>query len=246
MVHGATTVVPHLVAGILEAPAEVDFLHVRKKGGLQAAQSLPGRAAHQQAGPAGPGHRARVVVLALVAFEGVEEATTAEGVGQAVEVAAAGPRVFEVSGVGVGQDFGLHGGNARAGFQQGAQRAQPAERDFHVGIQQDKKVAINLLQRLVVAFAEAEIALQQQKLHGGKVAGQQLHRVVGRSIVGHDNAGSIGVGNNAGQEAAQKIRSVPVQDNQRYIGAGFEQSVRKEQSRVVFIQPFPFRYLRRQ
>jgi hypothetical protein len=67
-----------------------------------------------------------------------------------------------------------------------------------------------LRQRLVVALAEAVVAVEQQQLHGREVAGQQLDGVVGRSVVGHDDARAVGMGEHAGQEAGQKARSVPV------------------------------------
>src|SRR4051812_1942623 len=116
--------VHHGLAGITDAPthapqspAQVDLLHMREQGIIEA----PGRAesltTQHEAGTRGPEHIAIIIVLAVVVLSDLKDAAPAERVAIAVDEASSGTRMFETTGSRVAQYLGLARGHVRVPFQ---------------------------------------------------------------------------------------------------------------------------------
>ena len=185
VIHSRLAAVPNLVAPIPEPPAEVYFFHVGEKIPIEAPHSVKRRRPDEQASPRGPEHRAVVVVLALVGFEGLKQAPPAERIPQVIEVPPGGTGVFKLGTLMMIEQFGLAGGDARMPIKQSQRSLQPVGRHFHVGVQNDVVGSLHLGQGLVVTRRKATVTTQFDDPNLRKFRTQTSQRIVGRAVVGH-------------------------------------------------------------
>ena len=82
------------------APAEIDFLEVGDVFRIEQADLARGFEPQAEGRAAGPKKGYRAVVLTLVTLAGSEQASTAEGEAEEVDVAAAAAAVVKVVGIG--------------------------------------------------------------------------------------------------------------------------------------------------
>ena len=197
----------------LHAPAQVYLFHVGEKTLVQAPQSLPHGRTHHQAGTAYPKDMGRGVVLAMVFFHLLENATPAEWVAVAVYQAARRAGVFKTVPFLVGDEFGSAGAAIGMAFHPIHQRLQPAFGYFYVGIDEHVIVGFQLGQGPVVAAGETVVPVQGNQLHLGELGLHQFYGTVGRCIVGHCHFGvqALAGGQQAGEELLQVVPGIIIQ-----------------------------------
>ncbi len=123
------------VAGALEAPAEVDFLHVHIEPLIEQAAAVERVAAEEDGGARGPEYAPVVVVLAGVGFEGEKEPAPREGVPERIQEATRGAGVFEPVALAGLQQLGLDRGARRVSVEGVDQWFQPAGRYLDIVIE---------------------------------------------------------------------------------------------------------------
>ena len=200
-------------AGV-EAPAEIDLLHVGKEAGVEPAQCAEIGRAHQQGGARGPEDFCRSVILPSVFLYHVHHAAAAERVAVGVDPAAARPGKLEAGALLEAPHLGLAGGDLRVGVHEVEQRGEPSGGGLHVGIEQKGVFAIHFLQGAVVAFGKTVVAVEQDEPHLGEVAAQEGEGIVGGGIVGHYHFHSLhaeGMAEDAGEILPHHAASVPVE-----------------------------------
>lgn len=204
----------YFIAGVLDAPAEVDFLHMGEEVGIQSAHRAVHITAHEQGGSAGPEDVHLVVVLAVVLFHIAENAPAAERVSVFVHETAGGARVLEAAAVVVGEQFGLHRRDALVTVHLLNDRLNPVRRHLDVGIEQAIVLCLNVLEGVVVAPRKPLVLCMFQHTHGRMRLLQERYRTVGRGVVGDHNLRIFGqILLQDRQELLQKTLPVPVQNH---------------------------------
>ena len=179
----------HRPAPQLHPPAKVDFLHVRKKALVQAAQGLPDAGAHHQACPAHPKDGGRGVVLPVVFLQLLHYAPPAEWITVAVHQAARRTGILEGIPLRIGQQFGPAGSALRMAVHPRHQGPQPALRHFNVRIDEHEILRVDLLQHPVVASGEPVVAVQLNQRHLRELRLHHCRGTVRRGVVGHHHLG---------------------------------------------------------
>ena len=120
-----------------KSPAEVDLFEVGEEAGVEPACRVPIGGAHHECGAGGPKEGAHGVILPVVFFEHIEQATATEGIAEAVDESACGTGVFETVVRPFGVDLRLRGGRFGMRIHVGAHRGEPAGRGAHVAVEQE-------------------------------------------------------------------------------------------------------------
>ena len=154
----------------------------------------------------------------MVLLHRVEDASPAERVAEAVDVATTSSRILEGSFSHLGEDLRLAGCHLGPCVHLLDERGEPVGRHLHVGVEQDIVGAVHLHQRFVVSFGKAVVAVQLDDSHFGEVGPHPLHRIVGGSIVGHNDFGLIlGIFHDLAQVVGQHLLTVPVEYYDGYL-----------------------------
>ena len=175
------------VAGIADAPAEVNLLHVGEKVGVEAAKLAVHIAAHKQRRTGGPENVHRRVVLTVVGLHCVEHTSATEGIAVFVDETAGSAGILEFFAVGITAELGLHSGDLRVGIHHLHDRLYPAVGHLNVGIEQTEIFGLNLLQSDIIAARKAIIAVVQNQPHLRIVGLHESDRVIRGGIVSHYN-----------------------------------------------------------
>ena len=173
---------------------------------VQAAQGFPDTGAHQQAGAAHPQYIGRGVILAVVFFYFLEDASAAEGIAVAVHQAARRTGVFEGVALGIGDQLGPAGAAVRMAVHPVHQGLQPAFRHFDIGVDEQVIIGLQLRQGAVVAAREAVILVQLDERNVREFGLHKGGTAVGGGVVGHYHLGvQTGAG---GHQAREKLPEV--------------------------------------
>ena len=201
-----------------QSPAQVYLFHVGKEPSIQSAGFAVILQTDEQGGTGSPEYGSDGIVLTLVGLDCPHDAPSAEGVTVLVDVSAGGSSVFEQVFLPQTPDFRLAARYFGVGVHVLGQQGKPVFGDFDVGVQQDDVFSLHLLQGLVVTVGKTVVAVQRDEADGGKFAAYRLNGIVRRSIVGHIDCGSVGlgIGHNGGQVGTEHPASVPVQNDDCY------------------------------
>ena len=204
------------VTDVLDAPAEVDFLHVGEEVVVEAAHVVIDVAAHEHRRAGSPENILHGVVLSVVFFHVAEHAPATERIAVFVDVAAACACVFELVAAMEGEEFGLHGGNFLVGVHLLNDGFDPAVGNFDVGVEQTVVFRLNALQGKVIAFGEAFVPVVEQQSHLREMLLHERHGIVRGGVVAHHRFGIIWQRfQQTRQKTLQKSSSVPVQNHDR-------------------------------
>ena len=167
----------------------------------------------EHAGTCSPEDFHRVVVLVFVGLQVLEHAPTTEGITILVDEAATGTGIFKLLLVVVRQNLRLAGGNLRVGIHHGNDGLNPVGCHFDVGVEEHIIVRLHLTQRHVVARGKAAVAVVFDQTDAREMLTHERHRVVGGSIVGHDDFGidRVAVGDDIREKLLKEFLSVIVQ-----------------------------------
>ena len=187
MVDHRAGAVAHRVAAVLGPPAEVNLLHVGEEVAVQTMQLAVDLSPHEHRRSRGPEDVALLVILPVVALQGGEDAAAAEGIAIVVDKTARTAGILERVLPVVHQHLGLGDGVVLVAFHHADDGLYPVRRTFHVAVQQHIVVGIHLGQGFVVALGKAIVLVEQYQRHLRIPPPHELHRVVGRPVVGHKN-----------------------------------------------------------
>ena len=154
---------------------------------------------------------ARIVVLPLVALGALQNPAAAEGITQKIDVSARRTGILELLGLAERPQAGRNGRHVGMALQFGDERREPPRGGLDVGVEQHVVVRLDVFERAVVAARKAVIGIHRHHLDPGELFAEQPQRVVRRAVVGHDHAGPVGRRHDTRQEAAQMLRTVPVE-----------------------------------
>ena len=214
MVDHAVGTVAHPIPPVPQLPAQVDLLHVELKILVEPTDHRKGLLPDCQRGPAGPQQFRFAIVLAVVFFQGVKNPSPAKRIPVFIQVAAAGPGVFEMVRVLVGEHFRLAGGHLRTGVHAVGEVCQPVGLHFDVVVEKYQYLAAGMGGGPVVAAAVAVILVQRYDFDAGIVLAHPVGRSVGGGVVGQQYLEVAVVGmNDAGQKFFQVFQGVPGNDN---------------------------------
>lgn len=169
-----------------ESPTEVDFLLMGKETAIEATNFPIGSTGDEQGCACSPMDGYDGVILAVVGFYMIEDASATEGIAKAVDVTACGSCVLEVVGLSQGEEFGLAGSHVGMLLHVAEHGLQPVGlTDFHIAIEQEVVVGIHSTEGLIVTLGESIVLGERDDGYGGKLGVQYLEGVVGGGIVGH-------------------------------------------------------------
>ena len=201
--------------GKLHPPAEVDFLHVREKAVVEAAQRLPHAAPDHQAGPRGPENIHGLVVLPRIALDLAQDAAAAERITETVDHAARRTGVFEQVALVPGMELGSAGAAVRMAVHPFHERPEPVRGDFDIGVDEHVILGLHLRQSAVVTACKAVIPVEEKGPDRRETRGEQRTRAVRGGIVRDDDfrVHPFGGGKQPREELREKVLRVPVQDD---------------------------------
>ena len=127
------------------------------------------------AGTRSPEHFLLVIILPVVAFHGLEDASPAERIAELVEETAAGSRILKHILVVFRQELRLAGCHLGMAVHELDERSEPVMSHLHIAVQENIILRLYLLQRTVVALGKAEVLLQHDGLDVGKLSLQEKH-----------------------------------------------------------------------
>lgn len=204
------------VTFVFDSPAKVYFFHMGKEIVVQATQLTVNGAADEQCSAGSPENVNRGVVLTVVGFHRIENATSAEGVAVSVDEAASSASIFKVLLVVITPYFGLNGSNFRLRVQQCHDRFRPVLCHLYVRIEQTEVVSIHLRKSDIIPFGKTEVLLIEDDTDGRIVFLKEGDGVVGGGVVSHDNLCPIGRSRDQrGEKFFQKTPAVPIQYDNR-------------------------------
>lgn len=145
------------MAGVLQAPAEVNFFLVRKKIRIESPHFMKAARPYEQGGTAGPENRAAIVILAQVFLYRIKYPAPTKGVAPGIEPAPCSAGIFKLVALRIGKNAWLAGCNLRIGFHEPDHGLQPARLHFHIRIEQNIIISRNILQGPVVPSSIAPV-----------------------------------------------------------------------------------------
>src|SRR5688572_26508268 len=206
------------VSQTLHSPAQVNFFHVGEEVRIKSPAGMKSRAAHKEAGSAGPENFMDVIVLTRVLFYCSKNSSPAERIAVPVNVSAGGSRIFKGIFVSKGENLGLAGCHIGTGIHEAYHRFDPSLRDLYVGIKQDVIIGFEATERLVIA--PCITLVHRHCTHGNlrEFLAQHSQGAVRGSVVGYDDLCTVrtvrcqAVLKYAGKESFQEFFTVIIQD----------------------------------
>ena len=185
---------------------------------VQASEGLPYAGPHQQTGPANPEDVGGLIVLAMVFFYLLQDATPAEGVSVAVHEASGGPGILEGVPLVPGEELGPAGPALRVRVHPFQKGPQPTLRYLYVAVDEEVIIGLYHLERPVIPAGEAEVLLQLDDGNLGKMALQILLGAVFRGIIGHiySRIQALAGGKKARQELPEVVLGVVIEYDNPY------------------------------
>ena len=161
----------------LHTPAEVYLFHMGKKFATKASQRLEEFGSATKCCTRDPKQVAAVIVLPLVTLRSLQYSTTTEWIAQIVDISARRPRILKAVALGKRQYLRAYGCHIGLALHNLDQWGKPPLIGLDIGVKQHKKVvAVQLLQRSIVALGKSIIAVELHNLHTRKLALQHLDR----------------------------------------------------------------------
>ncbi len=205
-----------LVSQILDAPTEINLLHVCKKVAIEALHQMENIATDEHSRASRPKDVSHRVVLPVIFLQIAEDTTAAEGIAVFVDKSATSTCIFEFVTPVEGEQLRLHSRNLLVGIHLLNHRLYPAVDDLNVGIEQAVVLCLNPLKCKVIAECKPFVLLILQQCHLREVFSQESDRVVLRGIVTHHCLRIIGQrAQQRGQKPFQEPFAVPVQNDDR-------------------------------
>ena len=132
-------------------------------------------------------HLARIVVLSLVGLDRIEYAAATERIAQKIDEPAGRTGILELVRLAERADFRRHGGDRPVAVERADQRIEPPLGHFDIGIEQYEILGVQPGERPVVSLRIAVVAVEPQQFDLRITTLEETDRIVGRSVVGHDD-----------------------------------------------------------
>src|SRR5690625_2488707 len=110
MIDNAAGTIAHSVAGIPQAPAQINLLHMKFKILVKTVLLFKEFFADRQSRTAGPQNLFGIVILAMVFFDRIKYSSPAERIAIAVQISACSAGVFKIFRIFIGSEFRLGSG----------------------------------------------------------------------------------------------------------------------------------------
>ena len=172
----------HFLSCHSESPAEVNLLIMGKETTVESSLLPVVSRTDHQTGSRGPQHLGTHIILSVVIFHRVKDASPAERITKFVDEATAGPCILKGILVCHRQQFRLTGCHLRMIVHELNEWCQPVMSHFHITVQQHVIGSLHLLQCLVIPFGKTPVLLQLDDLHLGEMLFQERHRLIRRGI----------------------------------------------------------------